>query len=224
MNWTQITKEKKNILFVGESGCGKTELAINCAVALAEVFGADKTVQLIDMDQTKGVFRARECQQEIQERGVRLLYGEQLLDTPVVPAGVKRFLKEETAINILDIGGNEIGSVTMGQFSEELEEKETIVFFVINPYRLLSCDSEHIRQMRQAIQNYGRFREYCFIGNPNMGEYTDAQTAMEGWKSLRKTAEEMQISCNVVVFPEWIREEVPDMEEAVFIHRFLRYP
>ena len=58
MKWKDITENKKNIIFVGESGCGKTELALNCAVELAAA--GEKTVNLIDMDQTKGVYRARD--------------------------------------------------------------------------------------------------------------------------------------------------------------------
>ena len=45
-----------NIVLLGEAGSGKTEIAANIAILLAEK--DEKPVYLIDMDQTKCLFRA----------------------------------------------------------------------------------------------------------------------------------------------------------------------
>ncbi|MDY4532022.1 MAG: ATP-binding protein [Enterocloster aldenensis] len=47
-----------NIVLIGEAGSGKTEIAANIAILLAEK--DEKPVYLIDMDQTKCLFRARD--------------------------------------------------------------------------------------------------------------------------------------------------------------------
>lgn len=49
----------KNIVFIGEAGSGKTETAVNLALRLAREDG--RAVHFFDMDQTKPLFRARDC-------------------------------------------------------------------------------------------------------------------------------------------------------------------
>lgn len=233
MNWRDITENKKNVIFVGESGCGKTELALNCAAELALVTEAEpgpkvqpeakpQTVNLLDMDQTKGFFRARDHAEAMAESGVNLVCGEHFLDTPLVPPGVIRLLKDEEFLNVLDVGGNEIGAITMGQFAEHLKRTGSVVFFIINPFRIFSTDEEHILQMMEKIKNYGGFESFKFISNPNIGEHTDLQTALEGRETADRLADKLGIEFSAVTFPEWLNE--PPQTEVIYIKRYLEYP
>ena len=171
MSW-EIVKGARNIVFVGESGCGKTELAINCALALKKQY-EDRRITLLDMDQSKPSFRSRDARKAVEDGGVELVFGEQLMESPIVPPGIKKRLMDKSGINILDVGGNEIGSVNMGQFEDYFNDGDTMVFFVVSPYRLLSLDGEHIKTMMRAVEEFSKLKDFRLIGNPNMGEYTD---------------------------------------------------
>ena len=47
-NFGDVLKEKKNFLFIGEAGSGKSEIVLNVAAKLARETG--KKVDLFDMD------------------------------------------------------------------------------------------------------------------------------------------------------------------------------
>ena len=224
MSW-EIVQGARNIIFVGESGCGKTELAINCALALKKKRGRER-VSLLDMDQSKPSFRSRDARKAVEDGGVELVFGEQLMESPIIPPGVKKRLMDPEGINVLDVGGNEIGAVNMGQFEEFFCGEDTIVFFVVSPYRLLSLDSEHIKAMMEAVEDFSKLRNFRFIGNPNMGEYTDAEAVLEGWTMIQERLGELNLPCNIIAVPEWLKElELPaSAEHRLIVRRYLQYP
>ncbi|MBQ2271379.1 MAG: hypothetical protein II335_06270 [Firmicutes bacterium] len=224
MSW-EIVQGARNIIFVGESGCGKTELAINCALALKKKHGHER-VSLLDMDQSKPSFRSRDARKAVEDGGVELVFGEQLMESPIIPPGVKKRLMDPEGINVLDVGGNEIGAVNMGQFEEFFGGEDTIVFFVVSPYRLLSLDSEHIKAMMEAVEDFSKLRNFRFIGNPNMGEYTDAEAVLEGWTMIQERLGELNLPCNIIAVPEWLKElELPaSAEHRLIVRRYLQYP
>ena len=59
---------KRHSVFLGASGSGKTELSVNFAVAARQKTG--RRLNFIDMDQTKGLFRARDFFDELRAEGV----------------------------------------------------------------------------------------------------------------------------------------------------------
>ncbi len=224
MKWKDLIGNKKNIVFVGESGCGKTELALNCAVRLAaESCMSKQEITLIDMDQTKGVYRARDFRDIMESRNVSLVCGEHFLDTPVVPPGVIRLLTEDGHVNVLDVGGNETGALTMGQFSEYIRQTASVIVFVINPFRIFSLDEAHIALMAERIKAYGDFDRFIFAVNPNMGEYTDMEMAAEGIKTAADLAEKLGVEISAITLADWLRHDKYG-DKVIYIKRYLQYP
>ena len=64
-NFGDVLKEKKNFLFIGEAGSGKSEIVLNVAAKLARETG--KKVDLFDMDQTKPLYRSRDMADDFKE-------------------------------------------------------------------------------------------------------------------------------------------------------------
>ena len=214
MNWNDVVKGH-NAVFIGESGCGKTELAINCAITLRQ---SRDNVVILDMDQTKGAYRCRDHKDLIEGKDIKLLAGLHFMDSPIVPPGVERLLKDENSMNVLDIGGNETGALTVGQYSEYLDG--STVFYVVNPYRLLSADKAHIEYMQNLIMAYGGFRQFITIGNPNIGNQTDSDIVLEGIHSL----EEMQLGCSFYTVSNKVEMKAPLPENTILIDTFTIYP
>ena len=221
MNWKDLCKAGHNIVFVGESGCGKTELSIHCSIQLTE---NSNWVNLIGMDQTKGVFRARDFKEFLGHYGVSLLNGEHYLDSPVVPPGVERLLSDVGQLNVMDVGGNEIGALTMGQFSDVLNREGVTVFFVVNPFRILSTDAAHVMRMMEDIRTYGRFREFRLVGNPNLGAGTCKQDVIDGIAQLEMIAEKASMDIAVVAVPVWLKQEIDTAYPVTYINPVIQYP
>lgn len=227
MEWREVIKDNKNIVFVGESGCGKTELALNCAVELGK---SCENVTLIDMDQTKSVFRSRDFAEELAAKNVALLCGEKFLDTPVVPPGVERLLKDNDSINVLDVGGNETGALTMGQFARQLQSTDHIVYFVINPFRIFSLNEKHISDMKERIKAYGRFVEFKLVANPNLGQHTQWEDIIEGISRLKEIFDDSDDAPAFITLEETMKpyaEKNPkelENQKIIYIKKYLQYP
>ena len=137
-----LLKNDKNFVFIGEAGSGKTETALNMAVAMAKA--TTKRVHFFDMDQTKPLFRAREQRGALEREGVVFHFQEQYLDAPVVASGVRELLCDPESVVLLDIGGGSHGSHMIGQFSDLLNRDGTKVLYLVNPYRPWSRTREDI--------------------------------------------------------------------------------
>ena len=85
--------EEKNLVFIGEAGSGKTETAVNLALRMAREGG--RRVHFFDMDQTKPLFRARDCEAQLEREGVVFHFQAQYLDAPTVASGVIETLRDE---------------------------------------------------------------------------------------------------------------------------------
>ena len=95
MAWEQLLFGVKNAVFLGEAGCGKSELAINLALALAKK-GA-KPVHFFDLDMTKPLFRSRDQADFLSSQGVlnlNVTYPEEN------PKGVAVFIDEKPVSSI----------------------------------------------------------------------------------------------------------------------------
>ena len=90
------------------------------------------------MDQTKGMYRSRDWKERVENDQIHVYCGEHFMDMPLVPHGMANKLDDENAVNILDVGGNEIGAVVLGQYSQWLNNENSVVFYIINPYRNFS--------------------------------------------------------------------------------------
>lgn len=168
--------------FVGETGSGKTELAVNWAMELART--QKKRVCFFDMDQTKGLFRARDLEAELSAAGVTLFDTVQFQDSPIVPGGVTGALEDEDSLCVFDVGGNAIGARMIGQFSRYLTQG--CHFYVINPNRPFSREPQEIQASMEWILNAGRIPETSIkiISNPCLGEQTTVKTVLQDHQKL----------------------------------------
>ena len=79
-----------NVVFLGEAGSGKSEIALNFAQALAELGG--KPVHFFDLDMTKPLFRSRDRREALEALGVEVHYEAQFMDAPTLTGGVRQRL------------------------------------------------------------------------------------------------------------------------------------
>lgn len=186
----ELLKTKKNFVFVGEAGSGKSEIAINFAMGLSKL--SEKKVHFFDMDQTKPLFRSRDVRDQLIAEGIEFHYQEQFFDAPTTPGGVRELLANEEAIVILDVGGDHIGSRLIGAFAPFLNRPNTQNFFVINGYRpwsknLITIDGTMARVLGMArIQ----LENVSIMSNPNLGVTTTAEEVLSGHERVAEMISE----------------------------------
>ena len=90
MEWEALLRQK-NIVFLGEAGCGKSELAVHLALELAS---QGQAVHFFDMDQTKPLMRSRDAESLLEKAGVTVHFERQSADAPTQAGGLIPLLLE----------------------------------------------------------------------------------------------------------------------------------
>lgn len=176
--FSDILNEKKNFLFIGEAGSGKTEIVLNVAAWLAE-HGDGSKVDVFDMDQTKPLFRSRDMEEQFAEKGVEIHYQVQYLDAPTRVGGIEVSLMSDN-YTIMDIGGGEQAARAAGTVAHILKRTNSVPVYIINPYRPWTKNIESLDLTMGTILRAVRLDRIYLLGNPNVGYTTEASEFMEG--------------------------------------------
>ena len=217
--FSKLLKEKKNFIFIGETGSGKSEIALNVAVMLKNI--GERGVHVFDLDQTKANFRARDAQSEMAAEGIEVHYMPQLLDTPVMVNGIIPHIMRKDSAAVLDVGGNENASRMVGCLSDYLNRDNTAAIYVLNPYRPWSGTIGDIRETMETVLSACHLENIYFVGNPTVGGSTEKEDFELGMEMLFKEISPEELSC---IF---VKEDL-DIHyapcELFPLHRYLVYP
>ena len=200
-----------NFVFLAEAGAGKSEVSVNVALYLASL--EEKPVHFFDLDMTKPLFRSRDLASFLTDQGVIVHYEEQFYDAPTVSGGVSRLLRDENCYTVLDVGGDYIGARSIGGYAPFLNKPDTIVWYVVNPYRPWSMDLPHIDAVLSQVLGVSHVQldRLRFLGNPNLGPDTSPEDVAEGINSIREMIEAFK-----PVDFYTVREEIAPEVEALF--------
>ncbi len=182
----QLMDEKKNFIFIGEAGSGKSEIVLNVAHMLAEKTG--KKVDLFDLDQTKPLYRSRDMHDAFAKDGVEIHFQSQVLDAPSAVGGVEVSLMGD-GYTLLDIGGGHQAARMAGSYAHLLRKEDSVPVYVINPYRPWTKSIEAIDGTMSHILKSSRLDHIYIIGNPNLGYATNVYEFMEGLDKLDELLE-----------------------------------
>jgi len=179
MIFTDNNPKATNFIFLGEAGCGKSEVAIDLALELAK---GDKPVHFFDMDMTKPLFRSRDVADMLRDNNVIVHFEQQFYDAPTLVGGVTPILLDDSCYTILDVGGDHQGARAVGGFNHILKRDICAVYYMVNPYRPWSDTPDHIDGVLGQILGVSRlqFQNIKFIINPNLGLATKAEDITEG--------------------------------------------
>ena len=174
MAWETLCR-KPNSVFLGEAGCGKSELAVHLALELA---AQGHEVHFFDLDQTKPQMRSRDAEALLTGAGVTVHFERQCADAPTQVGGLVPLLLDAHKAVILDVGGNDTGARLIGGYAHLLKDAD--VWFVVNPYRPWSSTTDHIDGTLSAILRASRLKMPRFLLNPNLGADTTPEEFLAG--------------------------------------------
>ena len=213
----------KNFVFIGEAGCGKSELALSLALRLKKETG--KEVCLFDLDMTKPLFRSRDLADFCQERGVDLKYVEQFEDAPTTGGWVDNKMNDPNVYCVLDVGGDHMGARAIGVYRRLLNSPMTEVYYVVNPYRPWSDTIEHIDAVLSQILTVSGIGigKLKMRANPYMGDATTKEDIEEGYGRVLGTISSYK-AIEAVMVPEDLVEQVEVDAPVVTIRKKIIYP
>jgi hypothetical protein len=178
-------------IFTGRFGTGKTEVAINYALALAEL---DGSVTLTDMDVVTPYFRTRDMTERLKPRGVEVVAPADFardIHLPAVSARIWGTLQHEDGLTVMDVGGDSQGARAIGQFKALIERSGYIMYLVVNPYRPFNATVERIAQTVADIEANSRLETGALVSNPNLIADTTLQIVQAGHRLVEQAGEEL---------------------------------
>ncbi len=180
------------VIFVGRFGSGKTEIAVNYAVALAKNprIPGDRHPVLIDLDIVTPYFRSRETTEAMATMGVEVVAPAavaQHLDVPAISPRILGAIQDERRSVVLDVGGDEQGARALGQYAPHLKRLGYTMNFVVNPYRPFTATVDGVRAAVAEIERTSRLRATALVSNPNLMGETTVAIVEEGHALVEET-------------------------------------
>ena len=170
---------KRLTLFAGHYGSGKTNIAVNYALALAK---EGKQVCIADLDIVNPYFRTKDSARELEAAGVTLIspqFANTNVDLPALPAEAYRLVTDKSIYGIMDIGGDDRGAYALGRYVPSIiEEGNFRMVFVANCYRPLTRTPEEAMEVMREIEAACGLRFTDIINNSNLGPETTPETVL----------------------------------------------
>lgn len=186
---------KKITIITGHYGSGKTNLAVNLALRLAD---AGEKVTIVDFDIVNPYFRTADFAELFQKHGVTLaasMYANTSLDIPAISFDMERMAYEPGYL-IVDVGGDDAGAIGLGRYAEGFSAyvpEQLDMWYVINRYRYLTERPEETLELMYEIEAVSRMRHTGIVNNSNLGRETTADTIRQALSYAEKTAAQAKL-------------------------------
>lgn len=171
-------------IFAGGFGSGKSEVALNYAIHKA---ASSPDVILADLDLVNPYFASRDVRAELEKAGIRLVApcGELSFgDVPSIPGEIIGLIRQDNEM-VIDLAGDEVGSMVLGYLSRYVMARKGFEFFlVLNPYRPFAQDLESIRVLIGQLEGAARIKFTGIISNPNLMVETTPDVIRNGHEKV----------------------------------------
>lgn len=185
--------EKRLNIFTGHFGSGKTEVAVNFALKLAE---ANYKTAIVDFDIINPYFRTADAKEELEKNNIWVIlpmYANTNVDVPALPPEVYSLFQKKEYKAILDVGGDDLGAKAVSRFKEEIISDDYEMFFVINTKRIMTDTLDKIIDMIALIEDGANIKVTKLINNANLLEETTPEIILEGNELISQVSDKLGI-------------------------------
>ena len=183
---------KRVTVFAGHYGSGKTNIAVNYALEVAEL---GRKTAIADIDIVNPYFRTKDSEQVLKDAGIRLIsseYANTNVDTPALPADIYSVFADKGITAIIDVGGDDRGALALGRYVPYMkQENDYEMLYVINKYRYLTADARSAVEVMNEIETAAGVKFTGIVNNSNIGEETTADSVL---KSVEYAEEVSQLT------------------------------
>lgn len=215
MSAASFCKHRVSII-TGHYGTGKTEFAVNLALALAQ---DGHQVMVADLDVVNPYFRSRERRSLLEEAGIQLISSSQACanaDVPSLPAEVFTILQNRSLRGVLDIGGDPVGARVLARFRPQITAEDYQLIYVLNANRPEVREAEDAISYLRAIEATTGLTCTGIVNNTHLCGETTEEEIRKGAELARTVSREtgIPVLCHVAV--ERLAEGLSDLPETVF--------
>lgn len=207
---------KRITIFAGHYGSGKTNIAVNWAIYLAQ---ENENVSIADLDIVNPYFRTKDSADILEDKGIRLIsspFANTNVDTPALPAEAYAVL-EKNITGIIDVGGDDRGALALGRYTPKiLEENDYEMLFVVNCFRPLTRTADDCIAVMTEIEEAAKIKFTGIVNNSNLGDITTAEDVFSSFDYANEIADRTGLKIKMTTVREAIFQEVAAKCENVF--------
>ena len=186
---------KEYWVLTGSFGSGKSELVLNLALEKAK----KGPCTVVDLDVINPYFRVSERGDVLSPAGVELImppFALEKIEIMSLSARVYSAFAPGEGTVIFDIGGDDVGSIALGQYKPrfaQIPKEKVHVLFVVNPLRPTAADLESALDTLYKIQYVSRMDITGIVNNANLAGETDVTHLKEGYELVKALSRETGI-------------------------------
>lgn len=220
-----LMKDARIRIFIGHYGSGKTEFAVNYAMALSK---QTSHVTLCDLDIVNPYFRSREKASLLEENGIHVISGarghEANLDVPMVSPNILAPIQNETMQVILDVGGDAVGARVLARFAAYFKTGAYDMFFVLNANRAETQEVLGVIQHIRNIEDTVGAKVTGIVNNTHLLRETDIEEVLKGQTLAMEVSKTLNIPIKYISTLEKVTHQLPtDLEGEIFpIQMYMR--
>ena len=203
-------------IVTGHYGTGKTEFAVNLALAMAR---DEERVMMADLDIVNPYFRSRERRKVLEEAGIRLISSSQACsdaDVPALPAELLTILENRDIRGVLDIGGDPVGARVLARFRPKILQEDYQLIYVLNANRPEVRTAEAAVRYLRGIEATTGLTCTGIVNNTHLCGETTEEEIRKGAALAAEVSRETNIPVLCHVAEEKFVPTLSDLPETVF--------
>jgi hypothetical protein len=160
------------ILFTGNYGSGKTEVAVNYTLWAAR---QNKRVKIADLDLVNPYFRCREAREPLEAMGVTVVAPKAAFhhaDLPILLPEVRGVIEKPDELSILDVGGDDVGATVLAALADVFSKSKYEMYFVVNRNRPFTDTVEGCVKVINEVEKASRLNVSALVGNTHLMDET----------------------------------------------------
>jgi len=189
------------VIFVGNYGSGKTEVAVNLA---AFERNAGRRVRIADLDLVNPYFRTREVRRQLTDVGIEVVLPDEKYlnaDLPVLSPKIAGMIRTPADLSILDVGGNDVGATVLAALGDALKDRPFQMIQVVNPYRPFTETLEGCIRIREEIEAASRQSITALAANAHLMGETGVEDVLRGIAFVSRLSEETGLPVEFAAAP-----------------------
>ena len=192
-------------VLVGHAGTGKTNTALGLALALA---AEGYEVTLADLDIVNPYFRSSDYPELLEAANIRLIapvLARTTLDTPSLTGeldvAIEQAAGSSTHRLVIDVGGDDDGSTTIGRWSGRLKAAGARVLYVVSGYRSLTLEPAEAAALLPDIEWHAHLTAHAVLNATNLGDETAPEHVRHGIDFAHETARLLNLPVDATIVP-----------------------
>ena len=175
-----LTNDKRITILCGHYGTGKTNVAVNLALAMAKT---SEKVTVADLDIVNPYFRTLDSAASFDAAGIRLIcsrFANSNVDIPSLPPDLYAITDDKSHRVVIDVGGDDSGAMVLGRLAPAITAEDSYaMYLVVNRYRPMTPDVPSTIEVLREIEAASKLRFSGIVNNSNIGAETTAQDVLD---------------------------------------------